>query len=134
MSTASALRWTSWAPNDVLNELVSLVPDQKVAQARLRRYRALHTSEPVSLNKVREQCLAMPEAETPECGWWGLVSLVGDDIWHTQTVFANKPTLDDSFTPDEATSIFRFGQYMVLLKFDEIDAALRNVRTRAQLP
>jgi hypothetical protein len=120
--------------DDVLDELVSLVPDQKIAQARLRRYRALRTGEPMSLNKVREQCLTKPDAETPECAWWGLVSVVGDDIWHTLTVFTNKPTLDDSFTPDEAGSIFRFGQYMALLKFGEIDAALQSLTRRARLP
>ena len=35
--------------------------------------------------------------------------MVGDDIWHAMTTFAAKPTLEDSFTADEAAAIFRFG-------------------------
>jgi len=49
------------------------------------------------------------EPETRECAWWDLVLMVGDDIWHAMTTFAAKPTLEDSFTADEAAAIFRFG-------------------------
>ena len=117
--------------DDLLSEIVSLLPDQKLAQTRLRQYLAARTSKGVNLTKVRESCVGKePDPAVWECAWWGLVSIVGEDMWRTMTIFAGTATLDDSFSAGDAAAIFRFGQYMALLKSPEIEEGLRSVAAR----
>ena len=114
--------------DELLSAIISLLPNQDLAQARLRQYLAARTSNRVNLTKVRESCVGKePDPTVWECAWWGLVSAVGDDMWRTMTTFAKTATLEDSFSADDTAAIFRFGQYMTLLKWPEIEEGLLSV-------
>ena len=65
-----------------------------------------------------------------ECAWWNLVSIVGEDMWRTTLTFAKTETFEELFSKDEIAAIFRFGQYMTLLKWPKIEDALRFVAAR----
>jgi Resolvase, N terminal domain len=117
--------------DELLSEIVSLLPDQKLAQTRLRQYLAAHSPNGVNLTKVRQLCMGKnPDPAVWECARWGLVSTVGEDMWRSMKTFAGAATLEDSYSAEDAAAIFRFGQYMALLKSPEIEEGLRSVGAR----
>jgi hypothetical protein len=117
--------------DELLSEIVSLLPDQKLAQTRLRQYLAAHSPKGVNLTKVRQLCMGKdPDPAVWECAWWGLVSTVGEDMWRSMKTLAGAATLEDSYSAEDAAAIFRFGQYMALLKSPEIEEGLRSVGAR----
>jgi predicted acylesterase/phospholipase RssA len=110
----------------LLRRFVALGPDQSRAEAAMQDYLKTRTGRDVNLNSVREHCLPRDGLRnaSPECAWWSLVSAVGEDIWATVRAFMQKPTLEDTFTAEEVSSIYRFGQYLVLLHWNEIQERL----------
>ena len=121
---------------DALGKIVALVPDQQAAQAALTKYRLLPTGYIVKLNGLSKLCSAgnVESSVSYDCDWWRLVSLVGKDIWQVAEIFIHTPTLTDSFAPGQAEAVFRFGQYMGLLKSGEIRQALAfAIKNRAQM-
>jgi predicted acylesterase/phospholipase RssA len=120
---------------DVLEKLVALVPAKVAARQALDAYTRLPPGFSVRLDGLAERCKGGDNEanRAAECDWWRLVSLVGEDIWRTTQVFVQTPTLSDSFSADQANAVFRFGQYMALLKTPEIRKALEvAARNRAR--
>lgn len=113
----------------VLERIVALHPQQDVAQAALLRYRASASPGAIELGGLADRCAdGAVSSDTAECAWWGLVSLVGDDIWATLETFAAISTLDDRIPAVQARAVFRFGQYLALLNAPEIARALEQAR------
>jgi predicted acylesterase/phospholipase RssA len=115
--------------DDLLARIVALVPDQVAAQSAITAYRSLPSGFTVSSDKLvtlKSQCeeSAIKPDDIQSCEWWRLVSVVGQDIWSVAEVFFKTETLADSFDKGQAEAIFRFGQYMTLLKAPEIQQAL----------
>ncbi len=117
-------------PPDVLEMLVALIPDKVAAAAALKAYRAMPSNPLVRLDGLDQRCNrgSPGVGDSSECAWWSLVSLVGNDIWKATQVFVQTPTLSDTFSVDQANSVFRFGQYMALLKAPEIREALQTAQ------
>lgn len=111
----------------ILAKLVALVPDQITAQAALSAYQRLPADHNVDLATIDQTCKFIPSDSktSPDCVWWNLVSLVGEDIWRSTEAFIATPTLSDSFSAEQAKTVYRFGQYMVFLKSSEIQNAVK---------
>lgn len=114
--------------DDVVARLIALQGEPTAT--RLRAAWAQHRQHPrgpVNLGTVEARCGrvdgAGPKAD-PDCAWWAVVSTVGDDIWRSTLAFANTPTLSDRYTPEQARTIHRFGQYLVLLRAVELRRAV----------
>ena len=116
--------------DDVVARLIGLQGEPTAT--RLRAAWAQHRQHPrgpVNLSTLEARCGPGANADPkpdpdPDCAWWTVVSTVGDDIWRSTQAFANTPTLSDRYTPEQARTIHRFGQYLVLLRAVELRGAL----------
>jgi hypothetical protein len=66
------------------------------------------------------------------CARIKLERLVAGDIWQTTSVFRETPTLQDHFSANQADAIFRFGRYLVRLKWPCIRQKLDEAATSAE--
>lgn len=109
--------------DDVVDRLIALQgePNATRLRAAWAQHRQ-HPRAPVNVSTLKARC-AKANAD-PDCAWWAVVSTVGDDIWRSTQAFANTPTLSDHYTPEQARTIHRFGQYLVLLRAAELRRAV----------
>jgi hypothetical protein len=65
--------------DDLLRQIVALVPDQPRAQGVLERYLETRTAADDNPRDARQHCSGQnpTSTSTPECAWWFLVSMVG---------------------------------------------------------
>jgi len=59
-----------------------------------------------------------------------LIEMIEKDIEDCLLVFQESSTLKDQYRPEEAESLYRLGQYLVILRWPEIKTALGRARAR----
>lgn len=115
---------------DVLDRLAALSPRATEAQAALQAYRRLPAGFQARLDGLPQRCTLPAAQGTPDCVWWRLVATLGEDIWQTTRTFIDTPTLSDRFSAAQAGAVYRFGQYLVLLRASQIRQALDSAAER----
>jgi hypothetical protein len=115
-------------PPDVLEKIVALHPRADAARSALERWKVVSPGFEARVDGIEDRCgRVTSEAVGHDCVWWAFVDLVGGDIWSTMQNFAQTPTLAETMPAEQARSIFRFGQYLVLLQAVQIRGALQTV-------
>lgn len=112
-----------------LLKLSEIFLNQKKAKDVRERYRNLDFKAfAKNYQSIAEKCdkHIKPERK-PECVWYELVSLVGNDINETLNVFARTKTLQDEFDMEVANDLFRYGQYLATMKVFEIHQDLEKI-------
>jgi hypothetical protein len=119
--------------DDTLLSLTELVPDKAAARQAVEGFRKAQAEPKRDPNNRSKNCVTgNPDPVVLfACARANVERLVGADIWRAMNVFRETPTLDDSFSTDQADAIFRFGQYLVRLKWPCIHQKLNEA---AQLP
>ncbi len=116
----------------ILESLAQLVPDRAAAQSLVHRFRAAPKGAYFGAREVKERCASNnPHVRASRaCARYALESLIGADLWQVLSAFRSKPTLEEVFSDQQARDIFRFGQYLVLLKANDIRESLNNAAAR----
>jgi hypothetical protein len=105
--------------DDTLVSLAGLIPEQAAVVRAVEEFRNAQANPKRDPRNRSRDCVAGSSDAVVifVCARSALERLVGADIWRVVYVFREAPTLEDHFTATEADDIFRFGQYLVRLKW-----------------
>jgi len=110
--------------DDVVNMILALQANPMDLKHAWQRHRAAGRRA-VNPEQLSIECeVGRRSIDDADCAWWSVVVAVGKDIWQSTMAFAAMPTLNDVYTEEQARIMFRFGQYLALLRATELREAM----------
>lgn len=115
--------------DDTLSRIIELVPDRELARGVLADYRKAAVASPIDVTEASVRCQSAAEADQTSamCSWWRLVTLVGEDVDATVSIFLSADTLRDDYSADDVDALVRLGRYLVLFDWPRLDRCLEAV-------